>query len=234
MVEPTNEILETMSPATFVWLEITGKCNLQCVHCYADSLPTKGHGALTQTEWENVISEAKELGVRTVQFIGGEPTLHPRFTELVRFAANTGLEIEVYTNLVRVLPWMWSLFAECNVAIATSYYSTESAIHDNITQRRGSQERTLANAREVIIRGLPLRVGIIQVHPDQDVVETEQMLRSLGVENVGVDSVRGIGRGLHHHKPDRPIDALCGGGAHPQSQQSMLMVGFILAFSRAG
>jgi MoaA/NifB/PqqE/SkfB family radical SAM enzyme len=28
-----------MAELSFVWLEITGKCQLECAHCYADSGP---------------------------------------------------------------------------------------------------------------------------------------------------------------------------------------------------
>ncbi|HEY3514514.1 MAG TPA: hypothetical protein VGL36_35370 [Kribbella sp.] len=45
-----------------------------------------------------------ELGV---QFIGGEPTLHPASPELLRRALAAGLEVEVFSNLVHVTPALW-------------------------------------------------------------------------------------------------------------------------------
>ena len=48
--------IPTPLPAVkFVWLELTGKCNPRCVHCYADSGPAGSHGSLTPEEWERVI-----------------------------------------------------------------------------------------------------------------------------------------------------------------------------------
>ncbi|MBC6447570.1 radical SAM protein [Actinokineospora sp. HBU206404] len=63
--------------ATFLWLELTGRCQLNCTHCYADSGPSKSHGAMTTSDWLLLIDDAAEIGVREIQFIGGEPTLHP-------------------------------------------------------------------------------------------------------------------------------------------------------------
>lgn len=194
----------------FVWLEITGQCNLRCTHCYANSKPTGTHGTLTFEQWKAVIAQIQRLGVGMVQFIGGEPTLHPHFADLVRLATQTGLQVEVYTNLLRVPLSMWDLFKECKVSLATSFYSSEAQVHDRVTTRTGSQQRTLSNIKIARSRGIPIRVSIIKVSEEQDVTETEQMLHSLGVLEVGMDSVRGIGRGLAHNKPARAVDALCG------------------------
>lgn len=65
-----------MSDLSFLWLEITGKCQLQCSHCYAESGPGGNDGVMTSRDWESVIDQAGRIGVEMVQFIGGEPTLH--------------------------------------------------------------------------------------------------------------------------------------------------------------
>jgi len=72
-----------MSRLGFVWLEITGRCQLECVHCYADSGPTGTHGTMATDDWRRIIDECANLSVGMVQFIGGEPTLHPDLTGLI-------------------------------------------------------------------------------------------------------------------------------------------------------
>lgn len=62
-----------MSDLSFVWLEVTGKCQLQCTHCYAESGPSGTHGKMGTADWIRVIDEAADLDVTAVQFIGGEP-----------------------------------------------------------------------------------------------------------------------------------------------------------------
>jgi MoaA/NifB/PqqE/SkfB family radical SAM enzyme len=91
----------------FMWLEITGRCQLSCIHCYAGSGPDGGHGTMTAADWERVIGEAAAAGVEMVQFIGGEPTLHPDLPRLVDHALAQGLEVEVFSNLVHVAPALW-------------------------------------------------------------------------------------------------------------------------------
>jgi uncharacterized radical SAM superfamily Fe-S cluster-containing enzyme len=113
---------QAAAPVTFLELEITGKCQLKCVHCYADSGPAGTHGTITARDWERLIDDAAAMGVRTVQFIGGEPTLYPELPRLVRHAVAAGLGVEVFSNLVRVTPAQWAVFALPGVSLATSYY----------------------------------------------------------------------------------------------------------------
>ena len=196
---------------SFLWLEITRKCNLRCVHCYADSAPNLGHGQMTTVRWKEIIGEAYHLGVRNLQFIGGEPTLHPDFFDLVNYATYLGFSIEVYSNLTHISPPLWNLFQKCNISIATSFYSLHPNIHNKITHHNKSQKNTLDNIKEALRIGLPIRVGIIEVFPDQDISDTENMLRNLGITRVGKDRTRRIGRGLvQTNGSNYSIDELCG------------------------
>ncbi|MGH7883662.1 MAG: radical SAM protein, partial [Candidatus Dormibacteraceae bacterium] len=123
------------SPLSFLWLEITGKCQLECVHCYAESGPHGSHGRMESEDWMRVIDQAAELGAAAVQFIGGEPTLHPALPLLVRHALDRQLRVEIFSNLVRVKPELWELFQLPQVQLATSYYSAAAEQHNAITKR---------------------------------------------------------------------------------------------------
>ncbi len=195
----------------FLSLEITGKCQLNCVHCYADSGPHGTHGTMSKEVWSRVVDEAAAIGVSRVQLIGGEPTLYPAFSELVRYAVDRGLEVEVYSNLVRPFSEeLWGVFALPRVRLATSYYSNDAAEHDAITGRRGSHQRTLGNIREALRRGIPLRAGVIAVNPGQRAPMAVERLRALRIAQVDYDELRQLGRGVRDHEPDR-VDQLCGG-----------------------
>lgn len=195
---------------TFLWLEITGKCNLSCQHCYAGSSPAGHHGAMRCADWEQVITEAAELGCQRMQFIGGEPSVYPHLAHLIRIARNLGIQIEVYTNLVAIKPMLWETFQDCQVSIATSFYTYRPDIHEQITQGHQSFERTVKNIKQVVELGLPLRVGLIEIRPDQDIAATKQFLQDLGIRRIGVDQTRGVGRGSTLIQVAQPEDALCG------------------------
>ncbi|MFD7861384.1 radical SAM protein [Streptomyces sp. NPDC059783] len=81
----------------FLSLEITSRCQFTCPsQCYAEAGPTKGHGSMATSDWHRLIDEAAALGTSTVQFIGGEPLLHPGFPELVEHALRAGLNVRIH------------------------------------------------------------------------------------------------------------------------------------------
>lgn len=196
-----------MNELSFVWLEITGKCQLLCEHCYAESGPTGGYGKMTRNDWLRILDESAALGVRMVQFIGGEPSLHPDLPLLVEHALDRALAVEVFSNLVHVPARLWETYSRAGVRLATSYYSDEAGQHEAITNRRGSYARTKANIAEVVRRAIPLRVGIIDVREDQRVEQARVELAGLGVANVHADRLRHVGRGAR--------GAGAGGGSAP-------------------
>lgn len=191
----------------FVWLEITGRCQLACSHCYAESSPHGDHGSMTVDDWLRIIGHAADLGAGAVQFIGGEPTLHPNLPELVDHALSRGLAVEVYSNLVHVTEPLWQVFSQDGVALATSYYTDDPAQHAGITGRP-SHARTRANIAEAARRRIPLRVGLIDFGDTWRADDAHAQLVDLGVSAISRDRVRHIGRGSVGQRP--PTAQLCG------------------------
>ncbi|MEU0879782.1 radical SAM protein [Lentzea sp. NPDC005914] len=207
-----------MTDLRFAWLEITGKCQLSCTHCYADSGPLGTEGVLRTSDWFRVIDHVAELGARSVQFIGGEPTLHPDLPSLVSHVLDAGVEVEVFSNLVHIGPRLWDAFSRPGVRLATSYYSDTAAQHEAITGRRGSHARTRANIAEALTRDIPLRAGVIDVSSSDSIGRqrtraAQAELASLGVSSVGVDRLRGVGRGANASPAPDQLCGRCGHGA---------------------
>ncbi|GIG57156.1 hypothetical protein Lfu02_15280 [Longispora fulva] len=194
----------------FLWLEITGKCQETCGHCYADSGPNGTHGMMAEPDWLRVIDQAAGLGVRMIQLIGGEPTLHPSMPTLLAHALDVGLEVEVFSNLLIIRPELWDLFARDGVSLACSYYSDDPGQHDAITHRRGSHRRTRDNIARAVTEGINLRVGVIDLDDEQRWRQAVDDLTGLGVPEgrIGVDQLRQVGRGIRTEGASP--DQLCG------------------------
>lgn len=194
---------------SFLELEITGFCQLKCVHCYAESGPDGGRGTMTTGDWERVIDQAAAIGVKMVQFIGGEPTLDPDLPRLVRHALGKGLKVYVYSNLVHVTRPLWELFSQPGMLLGTSWYSADPGKHAEITGSRASYARTRASIAEAVRRGIPVRAAIIEITADQGIEQAAAELRRLGVADIRVRPSQGIGRAAQGTSgPD--VSELCG------------------------
>ncbi|MFE2375229.1 radical SAM protein [Streptomyces sp. NPDC059398] len=190
--------------------ELTGRCQLECSHCCTLSGPKVSHGTMTRADWENVVEDIAAVGIPPVQFIGGESTLSPALVPLITHALGQDLAVEVYSDLTHVRPALWAALDQDGVRVATSYYSDDPGQHDAITGGRGSHARTLANITEVLRRGIPLRVGLVDLGDGQRVTEAEAQLRSLGVQNIRVDQVRAVGRAASDSATMPNVSELCG------------------------
>jgi radical SAM protein with 4Fe4S-binding SPASM domain len=81
---------------TLVDFQITNRCYLGCPHCYAESIPEAGH--CSWGDMITVLDEMEKVGVHQVAIGGGEPTLHPRFSDFIFECGRRGIVPNVTTN----------------------------------------------------------------------------------------------------------------------------------------
>ena len=126
----------------FLWLEITNKCNLNCMHCYADSNPFNPLlSKMNYENWKSVLEESYTLGCKKMQFIGGEPTIHPDLGQMIGDARNIGYNfMEVYTNGLSIGDKLFETFKENDINLAFSLYGPNAEIHEKVTERPNSFE----------------------------------------------------------------------------------------------
>lgn len=211
-IPPGATAPKTSDSVQFLWLELTNLCNLQCVHCYAESSPFRaGDDLLAAEDYHEILSTAAQLGCRQVQFIGGEPTLNRHLSDFIAHARSLDYDfVEVFSNLTRVSQPLLDCFVEHDVNVATSVYSHRPEIHDEITKKTGSHKQTMRGIDAVLAARLRLRAGVIAMPLNEDHIEdTVAFLRGRGVPEVGTDHVREFGRGSEDND-DACMSGLCG------------------------
>ncbi len=182
----------------FLWLELTGKCNNRCLHCYATSGPAVAEtDRVPHDRWLDLIAEAKRAGADAIQLIGGEPLLYPYWRDLVLKAREEGFSfIEIFTNATLVDNSCVEFFKKHNVNVATTIYADNAVTHDSVTLHPGSFEKTMTAIKKILQAGIPLRIASIIMKTNENEAENIMKLcRDLGVEVVPPDVVRPTGRG---------------------------------------
>lgn len=89
-----------------VELSLTNVCNLSCVYCSDYGLRTQ-QGMKTQLTKENLFAMFDDLATGGTEGIvlegGGEPTIYPYFTDIVKYAKSVGLAVGLITNGTQML-----------------------------------------------------------------------------------------------------------------------------------
>ena len=197
---PPLHISQADGPAAtleFIWLEVTSRCNLACLHCYGDCLSSPEPDRMDEKGWKAVMLQARDLGCSQVQFIGGEPFLKRDLFALVDFARNKGyVFVEIFSNLNLLKKEHIPLLRDSGVHIATTLYSANPETHDRITGTKGSHAKTMAAINLLRDNQIPVRVAVIALKQNQDDLSaTVEFLHRMGVEYKLPDPVRPTGRG---------------------------------------
>ncbi len=80
-----------------VW-NMTQRCNLKCVHCYARSEDISYDNELTHDQAIAMMDDLADFGVPVLLFSGGEPLVHPRLVEYAQYAVSKGMRAVISTN----------------------------------------------------------------------------------------------------------------------------------------
>jgi len=118
------ETLEVREPfhlhtPPLVWLELTRRCNLTCLHCYIEGGEAR-ENEMPASELYRLLDEFADMGVWAVALTGGEPTLHPEFANLVRHARARNLLVGVATNGMFLTPGLLDSLPRDGVIISVS------------------------------------------------------------------------------------------------------------------
>lgn len=86
-----------------VW-NITRRCNLKCVHCYAHAKNIAFDNELSFGEGKILLDDLAEFGVPVMLFSGGEPLVRKDLPELAAYAVKKGMRAVISTNGTLITP----------------------------------------------------------------------------------------------------------------------------------
>jgi len=86
-----------LSVPSDVYVTLTSKCNLQCLHCYGN-YGNATEREMSYSQWCVIFRDLANAGVFFINLSGGEPTTHPKFVKIVRFLKKINLHFILTTN----------------------------------------------------------------------------------------------------------------------------------------
>lgn len=147
---------------TLSWMdiEITERCNFNCVHCYINLPPNDIKAVkkeLGTEKLKNILSEAASLGCLTVRFTGGEPLLREDFQELYVFTRKLGIKVAIFTNASLITSELVDLFLKIPplVELEISIYGMKKKSCQAVTRTYGSLESVMEGINLLNAAGIP-------------------------------------------------------------------------------
>jgi AdoMet-dependent heme synthase len=178
--------------------EVIEKCNLSCSFCVRNA-DRKLRGAVPQGRFERrietVIDSFPELHL--IAITGGEPFLHPKLSELVSIAHQTGKRVSITTNgTIRGERALRAFQALGRIHLIISLDGPGAEIHDAVRRQQGAFNRTTNFARQCHEIGLPFLVNMTVGESNYEYVyELVELANGLGARDVSVSLIKPHGRG---------------------------------------
>jgi len=137
---------------------LTTHCNENCIHCY---IPNSRRGNILDFKTVcSVLDQTRNLKTLALSFSGGEPLLHPDFSEIIQYARENDFSVSVLTNLTYLPDNLLKVIKNANLnQIQVSLYSMKPEIHDYITKFHGSFKKTLENINKLYCNNIPVKIS---------------------------------------------------------------------------
>ena len=163
-----------------VVFSLTNRCNCHCVMCDYWKLPADNEASTAEVE--DILKQARQLGVEGCLFYGGEPYMREDLCELLAFASSLGQTTGIITNGILVDESK----ARSSVAaglggVAVSIDACDET-QDGIRGVKDAYEKDLQRFGSVAMGGIP------SVTPDQlggDYPQSPAMPPQLPMNNIG-------------------------------------------------
>jgi 12,18-didecarboxysiroheme deacetylase len=140
-----------------VW-NITQRCNLKCIHCYAHAKDVAFKNELTTEEGKVLLDDFAQFGVPVVLFSGGEPVIRKDLPELARYAVERGMRAVISTNGTLITPEKAALFKEIGLSYVGISLDGMEEVNDRFRGMKGAFQGAVTGIRNCQEAGI--KVGL--------------------------------------------------------------------------
>jgi radical SAM protein len=185
------------TPFLAIW-EVTQSCDLACKHCRAAAQPIPHPDELTTSEGKALIDQIADMHVPIFVFTGGDPLKRKDVFELIRYAADKGVQVAVTPSATPLLTReaMFKLKEAGLVRLGISLDGSTPAIHDAFRGLPGAWARTIQAIEWANEAGIPIQVhSTISRHNVDDLDNLCALFEKLAIVMWNVFFLVPVGRG---------------------------------------
>jgi radical SAM protein with 4Fe4S-binding SPASM domain len=168
-------------------IEFSLRCNFHCQYCY---IPDKSsfENELGFDELRNAIFEAKDLGVKKIIILGGEPMVYPQAMAMLKFIRAENLEVEMFTNGFGITPDLAKQLFDLGVLVVLKMNSRKEEVQDSLAGKKGAYKIIQDAFNNLKQAGFPTklkRLGVSTVICQQnfeEIIPMWEWLRQQGID----------------------------------------------------
>ncbi|MFQ6396636.1 radical SAM protein [Nocardia sp. KC 131] len=184
-----------------VYLYITEACQLRCEHCYMGERLDRAL-KMPLPKIVDTLTTWRRLGGNKLTILGGEPTLHPHYCEVIRLSKQLGYEHVITTTNAQkpALRRFRQLGPEDFAYVQVSLDGGSRETHDAV-RGAGTFDEAMETTRELAERGFDTRIiCTVNKANERDVFQLLDIADVLGVSLVKFHVFSTIGTG--HGNPE--------------------------------
>jgi 12,18-didecarboxysiroheme deacetylase len=140
-----------------VW-NVTRRCNLKCIHCYAHAKDKAFKNELSTDEGKALLDDLAQFGVPVILFSGGEPFVREDLPELARYAVERGMRAVVSTNGTLITRERARIFKEIGLSYVGISLDGMEEVNDRFRGVKGAFQGALEGIRNSQEAGI--KVGL--------------------------------------------------------------------------
>jgi len=185
-----------------VW-NITRRCNLKCVHCYAHAKDIPFDNELTTEQGKGLIDDLAAFGSPVMLFSGGEPLVRKDLPQLAAYAVEKGMRAVISTNGTLITPKMARTLKEIGLSYVGISLDGMKEINDRFRGVSGAFRSALEgikNSQDAGIKvGLRFTVNKFNV---MEIPKIFQLIEEMDIPRVCFYHLVYAGRGSELVKED--------------------------------
>lgn len=190
-------------PHTCIW-EITGACNLRCIHC-ANHSGKPGPRELPLEKMLLLVKSLAQLGCKMIDITGGEPLLHPHWDTLAKEIADHGMEAALITNGTLLDESCLDRAVRAGIQVIAISLDGLQVAHDRVRQGLGSGsspfEKSVAAIKGSLQRVKTRVITQVNLYNLPQLRQLRAFLGQMGVQSWQLQLAVPTGRLLYSNAP---------------------------------
>ena len=175
-----------IAPLSMLFLP-TNKCAVNCRYCYAERQRNGTAGPLlSMTRFHEIVQEAADLGIASIQFSGGDPFMNPNIIDSIRIINSYGIDPGIIPTKKELENDTIQQLMEIGVEVVqASIDSVAPDIADFLLRSRDHVSKMLGTIRRLKSYDLRVRTNsVLTPYNVRGVPELIETLVPLGVERM--------------------------------------------------